>query len=105
MGMTNRISRRAMACALFAGTAVCGLTAQPAQAQQATPQKFRNVDANGVGLTWGDFVMNFTEGSIGSGDARLALVRMAPWRDGAYDANSNNLDWDRIWLSQTLSGG
>src|SRR5207253_8537008 len=97
--MTNRISRRAIACALFASTALCGLTAQPAHAQQAQAQKFRALDANGVDLTWGDFVMDFVEGSIGSGDSELALVRNAPWRDGVYDANSNNLNWDRIWLS------
>ena len=103
--MTNRLSRGAITCALFATTSIVGLVSEPARAQQAQPQKFRQLDANGVDLTWGDFVMNFTEGSIGSGESQLALVRNAQWRDGAYDANSNNLNWDRIWLSQTLSGG
>src|SRR6059058_5723691 len=96
--MKNRFSRRAVARALLVTTAMCGLAAQPARAQQYQPQKFRQLDANGVDLTWGDYVMNFVEGSIGSGEGKLELVRNAPYRAGAYDSNSNNLNWDRIWL-------
>jgi YD repeat-containing protein len=104
--MTNRISRRAMACALYTSVATCGLTAQPAHAQQMQSQKFRQVDANGVDLTWGDYITSFVEGSIGSGNAELKLVRTAPWRDGAYDNNSNNQIWDHVWLDQVpLFGG
>ena len=32
-----------------------------AQAQVYQAQKYRAVDANGVDVTWGDFVMNFVE--------------------------------------------
>src|SRR5438552_282005 len=97
--MPHRISRRAIACALFATTAVSGLIAQPASAQVYQPQKYRQPDANGVDVTWGDFLMNFVEGSIGSGEAKLDLVRNAQYRPGAYDSNNNNLSWDRIWFS------
>jgi len=98
--MTNRISRRAIACALYATTAYCGMTAQPAQAQVFQPQKFRQLDSNGVDVTWGDYVTNFVEGSIGSGQAKLELIRNAQWRGGPTDTSSNNLNWDRIFLTQ-----
>src|SRR5260221_9089516 len=99
--MTHRISRRAIACALFATTAVSGLIAQPAVAQVYQPQKFRQLDGNGVDVTWGDYVMSFVEGSIGSGEAKFELVRNAQYRSGSYDNNSNNLSWDRIWFSHS----
>src|ERR1700755_3090411 len=60
---------RALACALLAGTALAGLAAAPAHAQAG--KLHRAPDANGVDLTWGDYVMRFKEGSIGSGEAEL----------------------------------
>ena len=62
---------RALACALLATTA---LAAAPAAAQTVTPV-FRNLDSNGVDLAQGDFLKSFAEGSIGSGEAQLALLR------------------------------
>ena len=66
---TTSFRARAIACALLAGTAYCGLTAQPAAAQ--TAREHRALDSNGVDLTHGDFVLSFVEGSIGSGEAQL----------------------------------
>ncbi|MBW3634620.1 MAG: RHS repeat protein, partial [Chloroflexi bacterium] len=66
---------RTLACALLASTATCGLTATQAHAQTANQPFYRNLDANGVDLAHGDLVLNFIEGSIGSGDGALALVR------------------------------
>jgi YD repeat-containing protein len=66
---------RALACALLATTAYCGLTA-PAHAQTNAPPAYRNLDANGVDLTLGDYVLSFVEGSIGSGAGELALLRL-----------------------------
>ena len=60
---TNLLRAGALSCALLASTA---LTA-PALAQ--TAQQFRQPDANGVDVTHGDYLMNFVEGSIGSGDS------------------------------------
>ncbi|MES2444197.1 MAG: RHS repeat-associated core domain-containing protein [Pseudomonadota bacterium] len=60
-------------------------------------QSFRNLDGNGVDLTRGDYVMSFTEGSIGSGPAELALVRR----------NLTHLpaQWDSIYFLRSGSGG
>jgi len=55
---------------LFATTA---LTA-PAQAQTAPP-RFQEIDANGVDLISGRFVFEMVEGSIGSGDGAVSLMR------------------------------
>ena len=70
--------------------------AAPAMAQSGTLH--RNLDANGIDLTIGDRVWRFEEGSIGSGDARLALVRRAA------DKASPSV-WDGITLIRTQSGG
>jgi RHS repeat-associated protein len=67
-----------------------GLAAAPVLAQTET--NFRSVDENGVDLTVGEFVMAFKEGSIGSGNAELPLVRRY--------VGSLGLQWDRISLGQ-----
>jgi RHS repeat-associated protein len=77
--MTNstRVERRrlrARRVLLAVSTILCSGVALPVLAQTASPSH-RNLDANGVDLTLGDFVMNFPEGSIGSGSARLSLNR------------------------------
>lgn len=60
---------------------------------------FRQFDENGVDVTHGDFLLDFEEASIGSGDARLALKR----RDGS----GRGSDWDHVELqiSNDMSGG
>jgi RHS repeat-associated protein len=91
---------RTLACALLASTAYCGMSAQPAHAQAA--RSHRAPDANGVDLTWGDYLMRFKEASIGSGDAELALVRTGVW---AASTSSNGHEWDGLSFAQSASGG
>jgi len=71
----------ALSCALLASTA---LTA-PAMAQTAPPPRFNQVDRNGVDLVSGDYFFSMVEGSIGSGEGALTLVRNwagpAGWTD------------------------
>ncbi|HEX8449435.1 MAG TPA: hypothetical protein VF652_07580, partial [Allosphingosinicella sp.] len=69
---TTSVRAKALACALLTGTALCGLAA-PASAQAPT---YRTLDSNGVDLVKGDFLTSFAEGSIGSGESELALLRM-----------------------------
>ena len=97
---TTSFRARALSCALLAGTAFCGLAAAPAAAQ--TNPTFRNLDANGVDLVRGDFITSFPEGSIGSGDAELALLRML----GATGTNGTNgsSQWDHMLLHVNSSG-
>src|SRR3954471_23074858 len=95
---TTSLRARTLACALLAGTALCGLAASPASAQ--TGKAHRAPDANGVDLTWGDYVMRFKEASIGSGEAELALVRTGVW-NASY---GNRHELDGIILSQSASG-
>jgi RHS repeat-associated protein len=60
--------RAAALCALLATTATCGLTAAPAQAQDATPPPVNhNVDANGVDVVLGQF--NFSQELLSIGPA------------------------------------
>jgi RHS repeat-associated protein len=88
-------------CALLAGTAFCGLTAQPAAAQ--TPREHRALDSNGVDLTHGDFVMAFVEGSIGSGDGELALVRTRIGSgNGSWHVSSGGHQWDLLYLTRSV---
>src|SRR4051812_13209205 len=98
----NRTSLRAatLACTLLASTALAGF-ASPAEAQSSAPT-FRSLDANGVDLTRGDFLTSFPEGSIGSGEAELALLRMI----GATGTNGSPgySQWDHIVLNIVSSG-
>ncbi|MEA3052855.1 MAG: hypothetical protein QOG72_1758 [Sphingomonadales bacterium] len=98
---TTSLRARAIACALLATTAYCGLSAQPAAAQAGSPT-FRNLDPNGVDLVLGDFLTGFPEGSIGSGEAELALFRMV----GATGSNGSPgfSQWDHILLNATAAG-
>jgi len=74
MKTTTSVRARALACALLAGTFYTGLAATPASAQ--TSPAFRNLDSNGVDLVQGDYLTSFPEGSVGSGEAELALLHM-----------------------------
>jgi len=77
--MTNRISRRALACALLATTSLC----LPSIAQAATPApKFVDtIDDHGVDLVSGLPFVSMTEGGIGSGKGRVEVQRI--WAEGA----------------------
>jgi YD repeat-containing protein len=70
----SKMRARRLAIALLSTAAWAALVAAPAAAQSA-PQH-RNLDGNGVDLIWGDHVASFPEGSIGSGEAALGLVRV-----------------------------
>ncbi|HEX8514349.1 MAG TPA: hypothetical protein VF688_14735, partial [Allosphingosinicella sp.] len=95
---STSLRAKALSCALLAGTALCALAAAPAAAQ--TAREHRALDSNGVDLTHGDFVMAFVEGSIGSGDGELALVRSkVPKSDGL---GSGGHQWDGIYLSRSV---
>jgi hypothetical protein len=98
---TTSLRARALACALLATTAYCGLSAQPAAAQVSSPT-YRNLDSNGVDLVRGDFLTGFPEGSIGSGEAELALQRMV----GATGSNGSPgfSQWDHMLLNVTSTG-
>ncbi|HLL58417.1 MAG TPA: hypothetical protein VK391_00810, partial [Allosphingosinicella sp.] len=86
---------RTLACALLASTAYCGLTAAPAAAQSNAQPAYRALDENGVDLTHGDFVLSFLEGSIGSGEGELALVRERLGNDPS--------SWDGIRLTESVA--
>jgi RHS repeat-associated protein len=106
--MTTSLRARTLACALLSSTAICGLTAAPAQAQAQTTQQYRAPDANGVDLTHGDFLLSFVEGSIGSGDAQLALVRTSIGAENRLVHNpTGGHQWDNIYLTRSpkLGGG
>jgi YD repeat-containing protein len=96
---TTSLRARALSCALLAGTAFCGLAAAPAAAQSPT---YRNLDSNGVDLVEGDFLTSLPEGSIGSGEAELVLLRMI----GATGSTGTQgtSQWDRILFNIVPSG-
>jgi hypothetical protein len=84
----------ASVCLLLTTTA---LTA-PARAQSAPPPRFNQVDANGVDLFTGEFFFSMAEGSIGSGEGELALVRNwagpAGWTD----------NWSGVLYTRSIGG-
>ncbi|HEX6377211.1 MAG TPA: RHS repeat-associated core domain-containing protein [Allosphingosinicella sp.] len=82
-----------------AAAALLATATGPAEAQT---RAHRQLDANGVDLAYGDFVMSFVEGSIGSGESELTLRRNAVWILG----NTNTHEWDRITFRQLpITGG
>jgi len=83
--------------ALFSLTTIlCSGLAAPAFAQSVA---FRNLDANGVDLTLGDFVMNFPEGSIGSGNSALSLVRQ---NNGNYPSQWDGYTFQLSTVGSTM---
>jgi len=97
---TTSSRARTLACALLAGTFYSAVAAAPAAAQSAPT--FRTLDPNGVDLVKGDFLTSFPEGSIGSGEAELVLLRMV----GAIGGNGTlgTSQWDRMIFNITSSG-
>lgn len=80
---------RALLTALLATSAI----SSPALAENP---RYRNWDENGVDVAQGDFRFNFAEGSIGSGEAEIELIRL-----NNSDAFSQ---WDQLILRQTPDG-
>jgi RHS repeat-associated protein len=93
----RRSLRRTAAGALLAGTALCALAAAPARAQSLAD--YRTLDANGVDLVRGDFVMAFEEGSIGSGPAELKLIR----QNGASASQWEGYSFRRVYGSTSAT--
>lgn len=81
-----------LACALLSST----MFTSAALAQGGAP--YRNLDVNGVDLSRGDYLMQLTEGSIGSGRGRLSLVR-----EYGYISGYNGHHWDSIQIYETGS--
>lgn len=75
---------------LILSTALCSGLAAPAYADAP----YKNLDGNGVDLTDGSFNLNLLEGSIGSGQSAMQLIRL--------DATTTN--WTAPYLTQTISG-
>jgi RHS repeat-associated protein len=82
---------------LLASTAL----AEPAWAQVASPS-FRQLDDNGVDLVQGDLVASFTEGSIGSGEGAMGLIRSLGMSGVSASQASQ---WDRIRLNYIPGNG
>ncbi len=97
---TTSLRARTLACALLAGTFYSAVAATTASAQSSPT--FRTLDPNGVDLVRGDFLTSFPEGSIGSGEAELALLRMV----GAIGSNGtqSTSQWDHILFSIASTG-
>jgi len=80
-------------------TILCTGLAAPALGQ--TARQFRSLDNNGVDLTHGDAMVGVTEGSIGSGEGELPLIRT-----GISDGFWGSHQWDGIQLERNpISGG
>lgn len=77
------------------------------QAMATTPREYRNLDPNGVDLTHGDAVISVVEGSIGSGEGELTLVRnQVATGDGTIHIGYGPHQWDGITLLRTpVAGG
>mgnify|MGYP006204476057 CR=1 FL=1 len=81
---------------LLVGVALPALLLASAASAQLTGPAFRNLDSNGVDLTQGDYVLNFVEGSIGSGIDQLTLVRT--------NTSGRGSQWDNIRLQKWQNG-
>lgn len=95
IGAEGRVWRKTL-FALLASSAI----SLPALAQSAAGPSpaFKNVDANGVDLTTGKFNFSLTEGTIGSGEAALSLIRY--W-SGSFPFADN---WSGGLYPQTIGG-
>jgi RHS repeat-associated protein len=108
---------RALACALLATTAYCGLTAAPAQAQTASiaPPPVRSaIDENGVDTTRGTFNISHSGLSIGAaypqGLAHSLVSSGGGWFNAANSLIRAEGSTYTVWAdgfsdSFTLSGG
>ncbi|HEX6374643.1 MAG TPA: hypothetical protein VFZ91_02875, partial [Allosphingosinicella sp.] len=105
---TTSIRAQALACALLATTATCGLTAQPAQAQESEtklinfPAEKFVIAPGGVDLRTGRFVYSETDLSAGAAESGLALTRTMPERAANHANPFSNFshNWD-IFLLET----
>ncbi|CUS44669.1 MAG: RHS repeat-associated core domain-containing protein [Pseudomonadota bacterium] len=88
--------RAAAFCALLTST----FLSAPATAQ--TSPEFRQADANGVDLVQGDFLTSFAEGSIGSGQSALELLRVLG--NTSVNGTPGMSQWDHILLNVVSSG-
>lgn len=88
--------RAAAFCALLTST----FLSAPAMAQ--TAPEFRQADQNGVDLVQGDFLTSFAEGSIGSGQAALELLRVVG--NTSFNGTNGMSQWDHILLNVVSSG-
>lgn len=88
--------RAAAFCALLTST----FLSAPAMAQ--TAPEFRQADQNGVDLVQGDFLTSFAEGSIGSGQAALELLRVVG--NSGFNGTTGMSQWDHILLNVVSSG-
>lgn len=89
----------------FRATALCALltsTFLSAPAIAQTAPEFRQADGNGVDLVQGDFIARFTEGSIGSGQAALELMRVLG--NTGTNGTTGMSQWDHILLNVVSSG-
>jgi RHS repeat-associated protein len=111
--MTNRISRRAIACALLATTSLT----IPAAARAAVPApKFVDtIDDHGVDLANGLPFFSIEEGGIGSGPGAVRMTRiwsegagfLDNWSGGLYDVTTSGVTKKYIQfagISDTFSG-
>jgi len=90
-----RLTKKSLTIGAIIGTTA--LTAFPAEGQVTQNPLYRHWDENGYDVAQGDFRFNLEEGSIGSGRAKLDLVRIQ------NDLNPSN--WDNAILSQSFVGG
>jgi RHS repeat-associated protein len=109
--MTNRISRRAIACALLATTCLSA----PALAETPAPKFVDTIDDHGVDLVTGLPFLSIEEGGIGSGPGRVAMQRiwsegagfLDNWTGGLYAVTSNSVTKMYVQfggVSDTFSG-
>ncbi len=99
--LTVSVKSRSRWAQLCLSTILCTGLAAPALAQNAPT--FRNLDANGVDLTKGDFLSGFVEGTIGSGDGELVLQRVI--RSSGISGLIGNSQWDNILLNYVSGSG
>jgi RHS repeat-associated protein len=102
---TTPLGARAIACALLATTATCGLTAAPAHAQGTAPPVHHNVDENGVDLVLGSFNFSQTLLSIGPGNHHGLQYRRTfsaeGWVDGFHGRLYNEGDYYFVSIANT----
>jgi YD repeat-containing protein len=111
--MTNRISRRALTCALLATTSLSLPTI--ARAETPAPRFVDTIDDHGVDLSSGLPFFSIEEGGIGSGPGRVAMQRiwsegagfLDNWSGGLYDVTSGGATKKYVQFagySSTFSG-
>ncbi len=100
------LGARAGKIGLLASTILCAGLSAPAMAQQtaAPADPWVATDENGVDLTNGRYYLDILEGSIGSGDGAIALVRYYG-QNGLQDNWSGTLQLTNSGTVATVSLG